>query len=173
MRRCSIWIILISVWMGSAGFAPGAIQSYSSAVEFAKAGQVDFAFMYFNELMRSYPESKYREQALFAVGEYYFRISGLREAEEAFRAFLDEYPDSKQRLYALAYLLNIAEKNQDEISVQGLKKQIIDLQQVSFIFRETKDVVYQSALYQNYRAVIYIDKIEFYVEGELFAKVSY
>ena len=155
MRRCSIWIILISVWMGSAGFAPGAIQAYSRAVEFAKAGQVDFAFMYFNELMRNYPESKYREQAFFAVGEYYFRISGLRDAEESFKAFIEEYPDSKQRLYALAYLLNIAEKNQDAVFVQALEKQIIDLQQVSFIFRETKEVAYQSALYQNYKAVIH------------------
>ncbi|MCK5180864.1 MAG: hypothetical protein KAR32_15130, partial [Candidatus Omnitrophica bacterium] len=63
MKRCHVWGILISVWLGSVGFTSGAVQVYSMAFEFAKTGQEDFAFMYFNELMRNYPESKYREQA--------------------------------------------------------------------------------------------------------------
>ena len=173
MRCCHIWIILISVWIGSVGFAPGAVQVYSKAVEFAEAGQADFAFMHYNKLLRNYPTSKYREQALFATGEYYFQISGFQEAATAFKTFLDEYPDSKERLYVLAYLLSIAQRNQNTASIQGLEKQIIDLQQVSFVFRETKEIVYRSPLYQSYKVVIHIDKIEFYVEGELFAKVSY
>ena len=173
MKRCHIWIILVCVWLGNVGFTPGAVQVYSKALEFAKAGQEDFAFMYYNKLLRDYPASKYREQALFATGEYYFRVSGFQEAATAFRTFLDEYPDSKQRLYALACLLSIAQRDQDALSIQGLEKQIIDLQQVSFVFRETKEITYRSPLYQNYKAVICIDKIEFYVEGELFAKVSY
>ncbi|MCK5083633.1 MAG: outer membrane protein assembly factor BamD [Candidatus Omnitrophica bacterium] len=173
MKRCCIWVILISLWLGSVGFAPGAVQVYSKAVEFAKAGQEHFAFMHYNKLLRNYPASKYREQALFAIGEYYFRVSGFQDAATAFKTFLDEYPDSKERLYALAYLLSIAQRDQNVLFVQGLEKQIIDLQQVSFVFRETKEIAYRSPLDQSYKAVIHIDKIEFYVEGELFAKVSY
>ena len=173
MKRCYIWILLIFVWFGSVGFTSGAVQVYSRAFEFARAEQADFAFMHYNELLRSYPASRYRGQAVFAIGEYYFKISSLQEAAIVFRTFINEYPDSKEKLYALAYLLSIAQKNQDTPSVQGLEKQIIDLQQVSFVFRETKEITYRSPLYQNYKAVIHIDKIEFYVEGKLFAKVSY
>ena len=173
MRRCAIWVILVAVWLGSVGFGPGAVQVYSKGFEFAKAGYEDFAFMYYRDLLRNYPISKYREQALFATGEYYFRVSGFRDAAAAFRAFLDEYPDSKESLYAVAYLLNIAQRDQDAVSVQKLEKQIIDLQQVSFVFRETKEITYQSPLDQSYKVVMHIDKIEFYVEGKLFAKVSY
>ena len=173
MKRCLTYILVIFVWLGSVGFAPGAVQVYSKAVEFAKAGQGHFAFMHYNKLLRNYPTSKYREQALFATGEYYFRISSSQQAAAAFRTFLSEYPDSEERLYALAYLLCIAQRDKNTLSVEGLEKQIIDLQRVSFVFRESKEISYRSPLYQNYKAVIRIDKIEFYVEGELFAKVSY
>ncbi len=173
MKRCSIYILVICVWLGSVGFAPGAVQVYSKAVEFAKAGQGHFAFMHYNKLLRNFPTSKYREQALFATGEFYFRVLSFNEASETFKTFLTEYPESKERLYALAYLLSIARRDENAVSIDGLEKQIIDLQQVSFVFRETKEIAYRSPLYQSYKAVIRIDKIEFYVEGKLFAKVSY
>jgi len=166
-------MIVASIWLGSTGFAPGAAQVYSKAVKFAKAGKSHFAFMHYNQLLRNYPTSKYRGEALFATGEYYFRSAGLQEAATAFEAFLEEYPDSEEKLYALVYLLNMAHKNKNEPSIQALEKQIIDLRQVSFVFRETKEITYWSPLHQEYRVVIHIDKIEFYVEGELLAKVSY
>ena len=172
MKRHLI-LILIGIWLGSVGLAPGSLQEYSQAVKYARAGQADFAFMYFNKLLRNYPKSKYRDQALFATGEYYFGNFGLKQAESAFQAFVDEYPDSNERLYALAYLLSVARKNNDEARVSGLEKQIIDLQQVSLIFRKTKETSFTSPLHQFHKAIIYIDKIEFFVEGELFAKVSY
>ena len=172
MKRYLIFFV-ISFWFVSTGFAPGAFEMYSKAVKFAKAGQDHFAFMHYNELLRNYPMSEYREQALFAIGEYYFRMPDFQEAAEAFQTFLKDYPDSEEKLYALAYLLNIANKDKIELSVQSLEKQIINLQQVSFVFRESKEVSYRSPLNQHYKTVIHIDKIEFYVEGELFAKVSY
>jgi tetratricopeptide (TPR) repeat protein len=173
MKRYFIWLILVSVWLGSVGLAPSAISIYSKATEFSKAGQSDFAFMYYNELLRNYPTSKYREQALFATGEYYYKVSSFREAAAAFTDYLGEYPGSEQRLYVLAYLLSIAQRGKDASTIESLEKQIIDLQQVSFVFREKKEIAYRSPLNQNYKAVIHIDRVEFYVEGKLFAKVSY
>lgn len=173
MKRWLIWMIVFCVWLVGSGFSSGAVHIYSMAAEFAQAGQKDFAFMHFNELLRDYPESRYREQALFATGEYYFRIYNYQGAEAAFKTFLEEYPDAKERLYTLAYLLSLARRNQDKGAVEELEKQIIELQQVSFVFRETKEITYRSPLAQNYKAVIHIDKIEFYVEGKLFANVSF
>ncbi len=172
MRRHLIWVI-VCIWLGSVGFTPGSSQVYSKAVKFAKAGQSDFAFTQYSKLLRNYPTSKFRDQALFAIGEYYFKNFGFKQAAEAFQTFIDEYPDSDERLYALAYLLNIAKKDSNESFAQSLEKQIIDLQQVSFVFRNSKEIAYRSPLYQNYKAIVHIDKIELYVEGELFAKVSY
>ncbi len=172
MRRNLAWIILI-VWLGSVGFVPGSSQVYSKAVKFARAGQNDFAFMQYSKLLRNYPMSKYRDRALFATGEYYFQNFEYKQATEAFQTYIDEYPDSDERLYALAYLLNIPRKDSNDLFAQSLEKQIIDLQQVSFVFRDSKEIVYKSPLFQNHKAIIHIDKIEFYVEGELFAKVSY
>jgi len=171
-RHQKFWIIVL-VWLTAAGFAPGAFQVYSKAVNFARAGQGDFAFMQYNELLRNYPASKYRGKALFATGEYYFRESGYNKAISAFQTFLVENPDSKEKLYALAYLLNIANQENNELLAVDLRKQIIELQQVSFIFRKKKEIAYRSPLYQNHKAVIHINKIELYVEGELLAKVSF
>jgi outer membrane protein assembly factor BamD (BamD/ComL family) len=173
MKRYRVWIILVLLWLATAGFAPSAVQVYSKAVEFARAGKEHFAFMYYNELLRNHPASKYREQALFATGEYYFQVSDFEGATTAFQAFLLEYPEAKERLYVLAYLLSIAQRNNNILSIEGLEKKIIDLQQVSFVFRETKEIAYRSPLYQNYKTVIHIDRIEFYLEGKLFAEVSY
>ena len=92
---------------------------------------------------------------------------------EAFNALLEEYPNSEKKLYVLAYLLSIAKREKETLLIQRFAKEIVDLQQVSFVFRETKKITYRSPLNQVYKTIIYIDKIEFYVEGKLFAKVSY
>ena len=167
--RGACFVLLI--WVSCSGFSFGAARIYSKAVQFARAGQVHFAFMQYNNLLRSYPMSQYRDQALFATGEYYYQIGNLQGAETAFKTFLDENPDSEERLYALAYLLSIAVKN--ALPVADLERSIINLQQVSLVFRETKEIAYRSPLYQDYKTVIHINKIEFYVEGKLFAKVSF
>lgn len=173
MNRCLIGIIVVYLWLGSTGFTTNGINTYSQAVHFAKTGQSYFAFMHYNKLVRDYPSSPYREQALFAVGEYYFQISNFQEAATAFTTLLQDYPETHQRLYALVYLLTIALKNEDVISAQTLEKQIIDFYKVSFVFRESKEITLLSPMNQHYKTVIQIDKIEFYLEGKLFAKVSY
>lgn len=173
MRRCAILATLLFVWFGSVGLSTDGHELYLKAVKFAKARQEHFSFMHYNKLLRGFPSSKYRERALFAVGEYYFKNSNLQEAAKTFQVFLDEYPDSEGRLYVLACLLNITQKGKADLSVEDLEKQIIDLQQVGLIFRESKEVSYRSPLYQNYKVITHIDKIEFYLEGEFFAKVSF
>lgn len=170
MKRWMIGFVLL-IWVGGSGFSFGAARIYSKAVQFARAGQGHFAFMQYNNLLRTYPTSQYRSQALFATGEYYYQIENFHDAQAAFKLFLDENPDSDERLFALAYLLSIADKN--AAPVEDLERTIINLQQVSLVFREKKEITYRSPLYQDYKTVIHINKIEFYVEGKLFAKVSF
>lgn len=167
-----IWIVLC-LWIVTVGMAPAASEVYLKAVKFAKEGQDHFAFMHFNNLLRSFPQSNYRQEALFATGEYYFQIAEFTKAAETFEVFLAENPSTQEKLYALGYLLNMASQENDERSMHELEKQIINLQQVSFVFREEKEIKFHSPLNKRYKAVIHINKIEIYVEGELFAQVSY
>ena len=148
-------------------------QIYSMAVREARSGNIDAAFMYFRSLLTNYPDSKYTENALFATGEYYFLIADYADAIPAFTRYLNDYPDSAGITFTLMYLLKIAEKRGQELLAKNLEKKIVTFRQMSFLFRESKEYKYQSALYRKHRVVYYIDKVEFYIDGELFAKISY
>ena len=50
---------------------------------------------------------------------------------------------------------------------------IITEKQVSLVFRDRKEYKYLTPLNHTLKAAIHIDMIEIYVEGELFAKISY
>jgi len=172
MKNIAPWTLMF-IWLGSSGLTSGASQSYSKAVKFAQNGQMHFAFMHYSKILRDFPESKYRAEAMFATGEYYYQNSDFKKAAEAFLAFIEENPQSEDRLYALAYLLSLAVKGGEDLSIDDLEKQIINQQQVSLVFRNVKENTFQSPLGHEYKAVIHIDKIEFYLEGELFAKVAF
>lgn len=154
------------------GYAGEADALYAKAIRAAKAGQVDFAFMYYNQLDRDYPDSPYREQVLFAKGEYFYGLPAFEQAQEAFNTLIQEYPKSLRRLFALVYLYNIADAKGNIELLESLKKEILTFRQVGLVFKETKEFKYPSPLYRNFRAVFYIDKIEFYRGGELFVTVA-
>ena len=148
-------------------------QLYRKAAQAAKAGRTDFAFMYYNDLGRDYPASKYREHVLFAQGEYYGRSLNYAESTRVFNAFIGVYPESKGRLFALAYLYTMAKHEKDEPLIENLKKEILTFKQVGLVFKEFKEYTYRSPLYRTYKAVFRIDQVEFYVGGKLFATVAY
>ena len=148
-------------------------QIYSKAVQSAAAGDRDFAFMYFNSLLVNFPESKYNESALFATGEYYFMAADYYDALGAFNKFTANYPDSKNKVFALAYLLKIAEKEGQDALKKSLENKIVTLNQVSLLFRNFKEYKYKSPLCRKHKVIYYVDRVEFYIDGELFAKIPY
>jgi hypothetical protein len=187
--------IIILCWgfilcLTSSVCAEGEAQLYRKAVQAAKAGRTDFAFMYYNDLGRDYPYSKYREDVLFVQGEYYGQSRNYAESAKAFNVLIHEYPQSQGRLFALAYLYAMAQREKGIEAIAGryaeptvaarqealsesLKKEILTFKQVGLVFTEFKEYTYRSPLYQTYKAVFHIDKVEFYVGGELFATVAY
>lgn len=172
--RMKVWIILTG-WLllvPALGYAGEADALYAKALQAARAGRVDFAFMYYNQIDREYPYSRYREQVLFAKGEYFCELLVYARAKEAFEKVLDEYPQSPGKLFVLSYLYKIAEAQGNAESVESFKKEILTFRQVGLVFKETKEYNYPSPFYQSYRVVFYIDKVEFYRGGELFATVS-
>lgn len=148
-------------------------QIYSQAIRESRSGNMDAAFMQLRSLLTGYPDSKYAENALFAVGEYYFLIADYDDSSRAFVKYLDDYPESKFISFALMYLLKIAEKRGDGLLAKSLEKKIVTFRRVCFLFKECKEYKYRSVLNKKHRAAYYIDKVEFYIDGALFAKISF
>jgi outer membrane protein assembly factor BamD (BamD/ComL family) len=173
INKIVLTVVLFILLIFNYGFTQDDGQIYSMAIREAKSGNIDFAFMHFRSLLRNYPDSKYAHDGLFAVGEYYFITADYKNAAEAWSNFINDYPDSKGLPFALMYLLRIAEIRRDAPLLEKLKNKIISLKQLTFLFQESKGYTYKSPLRKKYRMIYYIGRVEFYVEDELFEKISY
>ena len=168
-----IVIFCIAVSYSNAWAAREEKRKYSMAVKAAKTGRRDFAFMSYRALLKEFPDTKYRDNALFAQGEYYFHLPDFKKAGQFFDLLLKDYPDLEGRLFALAYRLRIAQENKETSKEEETKKEIIAFKRNSFVFEESKDYTYVSPLFTNHKVLFFIDRIEFYVEEKLFAKMDY
>ena len=146
---------------------------YQEGVRAAKAGDIDFAFMDFHELLRHSASSKYYPQALFSVGEYYYWHGNRRDAEMIFTDFIEKFPDSEAFPFAMVYLLQFWKDSPDEEFAYELKKKIIKFKQLSLLFSEFKEYSFTSSMNYNYRAVYFIDRVEFYINDELFERIYF
>ena len=146
---------------------------FSRAKKEAQSGAVDFAYMHYRAALRDDPNSQYRHQLLFANGEYLYWNSDYDQAKTLFNEYTKETNGFEGKLFALAYLFKIAEKEKQSDLIQDIKNKIVALHKHSFIFRDSKTYAYQSPLYHKLKAVYYIDRIEFYVDKELLAKITY
>ncbi len=146
---------------------------YAKAAQAAKSGQMEFAFLYYQEILTSDAEPKLKTEALFANGEYFFGLNSFREAHEYFEQYWAADGNLSGRLFALAYLLKIAQqKNRAEL-IDSLEREIINFEKQSFIFRNYKEYDYQSPLNRRHKAVYFIDRIVIFVEGEEFVKITF
>ena len=146
---------------------------YVEGRQFAQSGDLDFAYMKFHKLYDTYPKSIFAEKCLFGIGEYYFLNSNYHDAAEVFNRFLTHYPESKAQPFVQAYLLKIALIRGNVQQTKKMEKEIINSEQLSFLFSQFKQVKYRSVFSKSYKAVYFIDRTEFYVGGVLIAKVLY
>ena len=174
MKSKILFLVLVSILLaGGVSHAREDQEIYSAALENAKSGNREFAFMYFRSILTKYPDSKYTQDALFAVGEYYFLLADYDDAFEAFGRYTRDYPHSQETPFVLIYLFKMAKiKGKDSLAGK-LEKAIVTFRRLSLLFRNSRDYKYRSPLFRKHRVVYYIDKVEFYVDEELFAKISY
>lgn len=148
---------------------------YKLAVKAAKQGEIDFAYMHYREILRNFTQTKYHEKALFAKGEYFFYIPDYPQAKMALETYLQEYADRNPRgkIFALAYLYKIAEIQNNQEELKRLADEIVSFKQLSLVFKDHKELKFISPFQRQSNADFYIDKVEFFIEDELFIKITY
>ena len=146
---------------------------YAAGLRAAKKKDLAYAFMSFRSLLENFPHSRRTQEALFATAEYYFMIGAYSDARPALIRLITDYPESKARPFALLYLSKIARFQGEEALAESLQQEIITSQQLVLLFRDFKKFQYLSPLHRKHKAVHFIDRIEFYIDDELFAQLSY
>ncbi|MGD0335989.1 MAG: outer membrane protein assembly factor BamD [Candidatus Omnitrophota bacterium] len=170
----SILIIAILLFLAAgAAYADDASHAFAEALTAAHNDENNFAFMQFRTFLQEYPESKYAQQAMFAIGEYYFMSANYSQAKETFYKFIEKYPDAASRIFAMAYLLNMASRLSDNKASLDIQKKIINFTRLTLLFRKSKEYKYASAFNKKLVAVYSIDSIKFYAQDKLFAEISY
>jgi len=173
MKKIVLLIAVIAVFSVNEVWANSAKQEYKMAVDAARQRQYDFAFMHYRAISRLFPRSPYRDEALFAEGEYYCLLGNFKSAVAPFENYVKDFPEAEGRIFALAHLYAIAMAQNDSARADQLRSEIVNLQQVSLVFRDFKEYKFQSPFFKGYRAVFQIDTIEFYVDGELYSKIKF
>ena len=148
-------------------------EEYSRAQSAVKSGDQEFAFMHFLSVLKDNPQSKHREEALFATAEYFFLVSDYVDSFSALQEFLEDYPYSKMRTLALLYLLKISQIWRSDQSTQDIEKQIINSKRVILLFKDTQEYRLKSPLGINYKLIYYIDRLEFYLDDKLQTQIHY
>lgn len=173
MKNKPLIVLLLIILSPYTAYAREDAHIYSEGLKAAQNGDRETAFMYFRSLLTDFADSKYSQGALFATGEYYFLKADFHDAALAFIRFIKEYPDSRIKPFVFSYLLHIAKKEKKESLAKDLEKSIVNYHKLSLLFRNFKKYEYRSGLSRLYKAVYYIDKVEFYIDGNMFAKISY
>lgn len=169
--RIAVACLLAALLFSMEARASDDSDDYGRALAAARSKDLPTALMHFRPLTTH--ESPYRQAALFAVGEYAILNNIQSEAIPALTALVRDYPESRYRVFALWYLMTLAEKLGKADIAKEYQQHIIGLRQHSFLFRKSKESSIRSPLNRTLRVVYYIDKVEFYADGERCAAISY
>lgn len=149
---------------------------YEKATQLVKRGQYDFALLAFRSIIRDFPESKYAQEAKFALGEYFYRQKAYFEAIQNFTEYIKKYPDTTAAIFAKAYLIKIMESMEKPSQKE---KELIDKIKMDFfskplflLFSEHREVSYKSALANDFTIRYYIEDIEVYINDKPFIKIT-
>lgn len=148
-------------------------EEYSRAQNAVKSGDKEFAFMHFLSVLKNNPGSKHRQEALFATAEYFFHVCDYGDAFSALEEFLEDYPYSKMRPFALLYLLKIAQIWQEGQLARDIEMRIINSKRIILLFKDAQEYKFKSPLGINYKLIYYIDRLEFYLDDKLQTQIHY
>ena len=146
---------------------------WQDAVEEVNQGAYDFAYMDFRTILETSPDSPYALRSQFALGEYFFIEKNLPLAAGEFKNFCSLYPHREEALIALVYLFKMAQMENKSGVMKKYRSQIASFGQHNFIFNEKKSFKFKSAFQRRYRLITSLNKVELYVNNQLFTEVSF
>jgi len=85
-------------------------KTYRTGKLYEKMKNYDSALIYLNEVLELYADTPWAPEALFLIGEVYFKQEKLDRAKETFAEFVDKYPESKLTEKAKEKINHIQEK---------------------------------------------------------------
>lgn len=170
---CVIGLTTILVCLSCLAEAGGDKRVKADADKAVRQGQMHAAFMKYRSLWRDFPHSSYAKDALFFQGEFQYQMPNLKSAVQIFQTYHSKFENDTSSIFALAYLYKIAEKSNDQKLKDEIQQEIAKQSRVSLVFRDHKEVVYESPMGQIYKARIFIDQIKFYVQEIPFTSISF
>jgi len=173
-----LYAIILSLLLQGAWWIPCVNASeadldWREAIGNAKQGSYDFALMDFRSILNDYPNSRWAMAAGFAQGEYYFLQDNLDTASAEFQHFSAKYPQHEEALIALIYLFQIAKTQNHPNDMKKYRDKIASFHQLTFIFNDKKTFKFLSGFQRKHKLVYHINKVELYVNDELFSEVSF
>ncbi|MBI4436873.1 MAG: hypothetical protein HY590_05655 [Candidatus Omnitrophica bacterium] len=126
-------------------------------------GEIDFAFMEYQALVRDFPEDPLAKEATFAIGEYYFKQHNTREAKSTFEKFIQEPTEGIQDLLAYVYLLQCARFSEHITSAKLLEhrlKEMFSTTEVFLAFEENRTKEWISPLGNRFQLREFVDRME-------------
>lgn len=166
-----ILVLLMGCLFAQCAYSQESRKLYHEGLKLARSGDVDFAFMRYQLLLENYPDAEFIDDVLFAVGEHYFSMLDYYNAAMTFNEFIKGYQESDALPFALIYLVKIFRQAGKEDLAVSFEKAIISFKQTSLLFSNFKEHAYISSFYKKYKAVYFIDRVEIYINNELFAKI--
>ena len=105
MRRAGAAAMALAIGLSAVGaWALSARSLYLRGKARLEDGKSDLALMYFREVIRDYPRSRYADEAHFLVARYYHETRNYFQADRELRAHLTDYADSPYRKQVLEML---------------------------------------------------------------------
>jgi mRNA-degrading endonuclease HigB of HigAB toxin-antitoxin module len=94
-------------------------------------------------------------------------------ASDAFKNFYAHYPQHEESLVALAYLFQIAKIQKRPDDMKKYRNKAASFRQITFIFNDKKFFKFHSGFQRKHKLVYYINKVDLYVNGELFTEIPF
>lgn len=107
----------------------------------------------------------------FGVGEYYFKHNNIYDARTTFKEYTNVYPPQISTFIAKIFLYKIAELHGDTAYGEKIKKEIFEKPFI-ILFSDHETLEYASVLGNKYVVHNYLDRVEVFLNGQLFEEIK-
>ena len=170
ISRRLIFVVLLFLNLSCA--ATDRQRQYYNILKDTRRDSVHFTFMKLRNYLQEYPGSVHSREIRFAIGEYYLQVKNHQEAIRSLTAYLNDYREGEETIFAQALLYKaMLEYKEEPLLMEKIKENFFS-ESLFLTFSESKVKRHRSILNNTYKVVDYIDKIEIFKNNDLFLKIT-